>query len=62
MSERNSRGVGFLGLLTLLFVGLKLAGVIGWSWVWVLAPIWVPLALILAVLATVGLVSFIAGL
>ena len=34
--------MGFLGLLTLLFVGLKLAGVIGWSWWWVLAPLWGP--------------------
>jgi len=27
-------------LLTVLFVGLKLASVIDWSWVWVLAPLW----------------------
>jgi hypothetical protein len=30
--------VGFLGLLTLLFIGLKLAGKIDWSWWWVLSP------------------------
>ena len=41
--------MGFLGLLTLLFVGLKLAGVIGWSWWWVLAPLWGPVALALVV-------------
>lgn len=33
-------GSGFLGLLTLLFVGLKLTGHIDWPWLWVLAPVW----------------------
>ncbi len=35
--------MGFLGLLTVLFVGLKLTNFIAWSWWWVLAPTWVPL-------------------
>lgn len=30
--------IGFLGLLTLIFVVCKLAGVIAWSWFWVLSP------------------------
>ena len=30
--------IGFLGLLTLVFVVCKLAGVIAWSWFWVLSP------------------------
>ena len=33
-------GGGFFGLLTILFVALKLTGVIDWSWWWVLAPLW----------------------
>lgn len=33
-------GVGFLGMLGITFIVLKLCGVIHWSWVWVLAPIW----------------------
>lgn len=37
---------GFMGLLTILFIGLKLGGVIAWSWVWVLAPLWLPLGLL----------------
>lgn len=40
---------GFFTLLALLFIGLKLTGVIAWSWVWVLAPIWIPLALVLVI-------------
>lgn len=39
-SESSSGGVGFFGLLTILFVALKLTGVIQWSWWWVLSPIW----------------------
>ena len=36
-----SRGIGFVGLLTITFIVLKLTGVISWSWVWVLSPIWI---------------------
>ena len=46
----NNRGTGFAGLLTVLFVGLKLTGYIEWSWLWVLSPIWI----------SVGLVVFIS--
>ena len=52
-------GVGFLGLLTLLFITLKLTDVIGWSWWWVLAPSWGFVAVVLALLAIAAvLVSF----
>ena len=37
----NSGGIGFTGLLTLLFIGLKLVGVIDWPWLWVLSPAWI---------------------
>jgi len=47
MSETTSKsgGIGFFGLLTLIFITLKLTGVIAWSWLWVLAPFWAPIAL-----------------
>lgn len=34
-------GLTFSGLLTIVFVALKLIGVIKWSWLWVLAPLWI---------------------
>ena len=40
----SSSGIGFGGMLTILFVGLKLTGVIEWSWWWVLSPIWISFA------------------
>jgi len=43
MSE--SGGIGFIGLLTVLFIGLKLGKVIDWSWWWVLSPIWISIGL-----------------
>lgn len=42
--------VGFLGLLTILFIGLKLGNVIAWSWWWVLAPLWAIPAIVLVLI------------
>ena len=36
-----SRGIGFSGLLTIVFIILKLIGKIDWSWWWVLSPLWI---------------------
>jgi len=36
----------FLTGLALLFIALKLCGVIHWSWLWVLSPLWIPFGLI----------------
>ena len=38
-------GIGFLGLLTIVFIVLKLIGYIKWSWLWVLSPMWIEVAL-----------------
>ena len=39
--KATSKGIGFTGVLTIAFVVLKLCGVIKWSWLWVLSPIWI---------------------
>jgi hypothetical protein len=49
---------GFPGLLTLLFIGLKLTNYIDWSWLWVLSPLWLPIVL-LALIALCAII-FIA--
>ena len=45
MSNNNSSGgMGIVGVLTIIFVVLKLTGVgaiATWSWVWVLSPLWI---------------------
>lgn len=44
------------GLLTLLFVYLKLTNQITWSWLWVVAPMWMPLAVLLPVIVVYAIV------
>lgn len=39
--SKSSGGIGFLGMLTILFIGLKLTGYVDWSWTWVLSPLWI---------------------
>lgn len=60
MAERtttsNTGGIGVLGLLGVLFVGLKLTGYINWSWWWVTAPFWGGLAIAAVLLAAIALV------
>jgi hypothetical protein len=49
MSDNNSRssgGIGFFGLMFLIFMTLKLTGFISWSWWWVTAPLWGGFALL----------------
>lgn len=61
-STKSSGGVGFAGLLTLIFIALKLAGVgsvASWSWWWVLSPLWIPLCLVLGVLLIVIIIKSI---
>lgn len=45
----QSGGIGFVGLLTIVFVTLKLCKVINWSWIWVLSPIWISLIIYIVV-------------
>ena len=47
MSNNNSSsgGIGFFGLLGIVFIALKLMGIIGWPWWLVLAPIYGPAAI-----------------
>lgn len=53
----RSGGIGFLGLLGILFIGLKLTGYVSWPWLWVLAPLWGPLALGLVILVLGGIAA-----
>jgi hypothetical protein len=52
-SNSSSSGIGFLGLLTIVFITLKLVGKLAWPWFWVVAPLWIPLAVFLAVVVFV---------
>lgn len=47
-------GIGFFGVLGAMFIALKLADVIGWSWWLVLLPLYGPLALLLVLAVVAG--------
>jgi predicted membrane channel-forming protein YqfA (hemolysin III family) len=53
----NYYGPGLSVLLTVLFVALKLTGVIAWSWLWVLSPLWLPFVLVLFVVIVLLIVG-----
>ena len=49
----------FTSLLTILFIGLKLTGYIAWSWLWVLSPLWIGLAIYLTVLLVGAIIIYV---
>jgi len=51
-------GINFFGLLAIVFITLKLIGYINWSWWWVLAPLWMPLPVLLVIFAVLFLFAF----
>ena len=57
MAQSSSGGIGFIGLLTILFIGLKLTNYISWSWWWVLSPIWI--TFLVGVIAIIGVFATI---
>ena len=56
-NESKSGGVGIFTVVGVVFIILKLCGLINWSWVWVLSPFWMPVALILVI----GIIAVIIG-
>jgi hypothetical protein len=53
-SGSSSGGIGIAGVLTIVFVVLKLVGVIAWSWWWVLSPLWISFGLFLLIVVPIA--------
>lgn len=53
MKNTSSSGIGFFGVLQIVFVVLKLVGAIDWSWWWVLSPIWIGLIIDLLIMIAI---------
>lgn len=67
MSNSSAKTASFpiLGILGLIFVTLKLAGigvVSTWSWWWVLSPFWLPIGVVLGIFAVLGIAALLAHL
>tara|TARA_R110000772_G_scaffold107206_1_gene209429 strand:+ start:3779 stop:3979 length:201 start_codon:yes stop_codon:yes gene_type:complete len=58
MSDNNNSGggIGLCGVLFIVFLVLKLCGVIAWSWWWVSAPLWIPLGLVACVAISIAVI------
>lgn len=50
-------GISATSLLGIVFIVLKLCGIINWSWLWVLAPFWIPFAITIIILTIVVIIS-----
>lgn len=61
-SVRVSGGISLSGLTFIVFLVLKLCGVIDWSWWWVTAPLWGPFALLIAGLFIYIIIAVIIAL
>lgn len=48
-TKETSGGIGFCGLLAIVFITLKLIDKIDWSWWWVLSPLWIPCAVVIGI-------------
>lgn len=59
-SNSSSGGIGFVGLLTIVFITLKLLDKIDWSWWWVLSPIWISASIVAAIIGFALVVAVIA--
>lgn len=55
-----TNSISFANLLGVAFIILKLCHVIEWAWVWVLAPIWIPFALLTLLLFIIGIIALFA--
>lgn len=60
-NSSNSNGIGFPGLLTVVFITLKLLHKIDWSWWWVLSPIWISFGIVAIILAIIGIIYWVAN-
>lgn len=58
-SSSGGCGGGFAGTLTIVFIVLKLVGVIDWSWWWVLSPIWISLTIAAVIMGIVLLILWL---
>lgn len=60
--ENNSNGFSLSLIIFVVFLTLKLSGVIDWSWWWVISPLWIPFALVLVVIGIISIFALISVL
>ena len=58
-TQASSGGLGLGAVLGVVFIILKLCGVIHWSWLWVLSPFWISISLTLIIVAIICIAAVI---
>ena len=57
MKDSSSKGLGLCDVLAVVVVVLKLIGVIDWSWWWVLAPVWIPVIIVIIAYIVISIID-----
>ena len=57
MSNKKSVSLGVCDVLAIIFIVLKLLGVITWSWLWVLSPIWISIIIVLVLYGIIAILD-----
>ena len=57
MKDSSSKGLGLCDVLAVVIVVLKLIGVIDWSWWWVLAPVWIPVIIVIIAYIVISIID-----
>ena len=52
-NKAKQGGLGIVSVLTIIFIVLKLLGVVQWSWIWVLSPIWISAVIVVVVFSVI---------
>ena len=64
MKEESQKGFPIwsllLGILTIVFITLKLTGFIEWGWIWVLCPLWLPILSVIGIWLIIFLIGLIS--
>lgn len=55
MSDSKRSGLGLCDVLAVVFIVLKLVGIINWSWWWVLSPIWISFIIVLVLYGIIAI-------
>lgn len=61
-NSAKSGGIGLAGVLGIVFIILKLCGVIAWPWIWVVSPFWIPVAIWLSIVVISSAIIAIAAI
>jgi hypothetical protein len=57
--KNEVKGMPLPGVILLVFVILKLSGLINWSWIWVLSPFWIPFSIYVLIIGFVYSMRFL---